>query len=969
MKKSYFILLLFLGIRSIFAQVGINTTTPNAQLEIKSSDQAAPSNTDGILIPKVDVFPATNPTAAQQGMLVYLTTTSGTNLPGFYFWDNSGTPSWKPITGSNIGSLDQAYDFGGAGNGKTITADAGAVTIDGTDGLVSTGVYTSGAIAPSGPGTRMVWNPRKAAFRAGDVDGIQWDDENIGIRSVAFGLRTTASGNSSSAFGQFSIASGAVATAFGRSTASGQLSTAFGANTIASGQFSTAFGIGSSANSSYSTAFGFSTSASQFVATAFGNQTIAMGHTSTAFGMANVALGDTSTAFGRHNIAKSYGETVIGIGATDYTPSSSGASQFGTANATDRLFVIGNAIDTNSNFSVDDSERSDALIILKNGLTRLPSTTNAMINAADGKTVVTKEYLQNTTGTLDQAYDFGGAGNGKTITADAGAVTIDGTDGLVSTGVYTSGAIAPSGPGTRMVWNPRKAAFRAGDVDGTQWDDENIGIRSVAFGLRTTASGNSSSAFGQFSTASGDVATAFGRSTASGLFSTSFGVLSTASGDYSTVFGVSTDSTGNISTAFGYNTTASGDISLAYGQGTNASGELSTAFGHGTTASGKLSASFGRLNAAKSYVETVFGIGATDYTPSTNGESQFRTTNATDRLFVIGNAIDANNNDFVDSSERSDALVILKNGNAGFGSSTPQDRLHVVGNIRMVDGNQSIGKVLTSDANGTATWQNASANAWGIIGNSGSNSATNFIGTTDNQSLAFRTNNIEKARITENGDIGIGTTTPARKVEISGAGDLYTRITNTSSSPVGIELKRSGSDWQIRNEGGDLIFAMSNDNFATINSVVRIGGSTFTPVTDNLIQLGQNSRRWLSVHAVNGVIQTSDATDKKEMLPLSYGLEKIKSLRPISFQWKDAKIDNSSTHLGFVAQEVQQVLPEVVVDHDWKEVPESQEKTWEKTEKLGMKYAEIIPVLVKAVQEQQAIIEVLKAKIEALEKK
>lgn len=670
MKKSYFLLLFFLGIKSIFAQVGINTTTPNAQLEIKSSDQTAPSNTDGILIPKVDVFPAINPTAVQQGMMVYLTTTSGTDLPGFYYWDNSGTPSWKAITGPNIGTLDQAYDFGGAGNGKTITADAGAVTIDGTDGLVSSGVYTSGAIAPSGPGTRMVWNPRKAAFRAGDVDGTQWDDENIGIRSVAFGLRTIASGNSSSSFGQLSVASGAVATAFGRSTASGLFSTSFG----------------------------------------------------------------------------------------------------------------------------------------------------------------------------------------------------------------------------------------------------------------------------QLSIASGDVATAFGRSASSGLFSTSFGYLSTASGDLST---------------------ASGEI-------TTASGLLSNASGYSTTASGVLSNSFGYGNFAKSYAETVFGVGATDYTPTVNGDIQ---VNAPDRLFVIGNAIDTNDNDIIDSSERSDALVILKNGNAGFGSSTPQDRLHVVGNIRMVDGNQSIGKVLTSDANGTATWQNASANAWGIIGNSGSNSATNFIGTTDNQSLAFRTNNIEKARITENGDIGIGTTTPARKVEISGAGDLYTRITNTSSSPVGIELKRSGSDWQIRNEGGDLIFAMSNDNFATINSVVRIGGSTFTPVTDNLIQLGQNSRRWLSVHAVNGVIQTSDATDKKEMLPLSYGLEKIKSLRPISFQWKDTKIDNSSTHLGFVAQEVQQVLPEVVVDHDWKEVPESQEKTWEETEKLGMKYAEIIPVLVKAVQEQQVIIEELKAKIEALEKK
>lgn len=70
MKKNYFLFLLFLGMQSILAQVGINTTTPNALLEIKSSDQTVPSNTDGILIPKVDVFPTTNPTASQQGMLV-----------------------------------------------------------------------------------------------------------------------------------------------------------------------------------------------------------------------------------------------------------------------------------------------------------------------------------------------------------------------------------------------------------------------------------------------------------------------------------------------------------------------------------------------------------------------------------------------------------------------------------------------------------------------------------------------------------------------------------------------------------------------------------------------------------------------------------------------------------------------------------------------------------------------------------
>lgn len=81
------------------AQVGVNTTAPNSQLDIRSSNQATPANTDGILIPKVDVFPAVNPTAAQQGMLVYLTTAVGPKQPGFYYWDNP-TLSWIGLNSS-----------------------------------------------------------------------------------------------------------------------------------------------------------------------------------------------------------------------------------------------------------------------------------------------------------------------------------------------------------------------------------------------------------------------------------------------------------------------------------------------------------------------------------------------------------------------------------------------------------------------------------------------------------------------------------------------------------------------------------------------------------------------------------------------------------------------------------------------------------------------------------------------------
>lgn len=110
---------------TIFAQVGINTTTPNAQLDIKSNNQAVPSNMDGILIPKIDVFPATNPTFAQQGMLVYLTTVAAGKQPGFYYWDNT-TVSWI-----GIGGGDSGWKL--TGNSGTNPASSFLGTIDDND--------------------------------------------------------------------------------------------------------------------------------------------------------------------------------------------------------------------------------------------------------------------------------------------------------------------------------------------------------------------------------------------------------------------------------------------------------------------------------------------------------------------------------------------------------------------------------------------------------------------------------------------------------------------------------------------------------------------------------------------------------------------------------------------------------------------------------------------------------------------
>ena len=83
MKKALLVLVFLLGI-SASAQVGISNTDPKAQLDISASNAFSPSNTDGLLIPRINFFPAINPTAEQNGILVFLTNFVVINAPGFY---------------------------------------------------------------------------------------------------------------------------------------------------------------------------------------------------------------------------------------------------------------------------------------------------------------------------------------------------------------------------------------------------------------------------------------------------------------------------------------------------------------------------------------------------------------------------------------------------------------------------------------------------------------------------------------------------------------------------------------------------------------------------------------------------------------------------------------------------------------------------------------------------------------------
>ena len=174
----------------------------------------------------------------------------------------------------------------------------------------------------------------------------------------------------------------------------------------------------------------------------------------------------------------------------------------------------------------------------------------------------------------------------------------EGDGAILATGVFDEGWTEPDlGEGTRMLWYPRKAAFRAGYVDGTQWDNGNIGEYSFAVGESTMADGDAAVAMGRESTASGSYSIAMGHNTSSsGVGSIAMGSGATSTMDGSIAIGHNTSATHDGATAMGYDTTASGHFSTALGQGTTASGDWATAIGSGIEASSTYTIAIGLDN-------------------------------------------------------------------------------------------------------------------------------------------------------------------------------------------------------------------------------------------------------------------------------------------------------------------------------------------------------------------------------------
>ena len=133
-------------------------------------------------------------------------------------------------------------------------------------------------------------------------------------------------------------------------------------------------------------------------------------------------------------------------------------------------------------------------------------------------------------------------------------------------------------------------------------------------------------------------------------------------------------------------------------------------------------------------------------------------------------------------------------------------------------------------------------------------------------------------------------------------------------------------------------------------------GGTVLPGADNAQNLGASGTRWSLIYSANGV-STSDETLKENIIECDLGIDFVMTLKPKSYNFKDLSEthqDFNKKHYGLIAQDLKDGLLKDSVDGN-------------KDGEYGLMYNDLIAPMIKAIQEQQTIIEDLKARIEKLE--
>lgn len=218
----------------------------------------------------------------------------------------------------------------------------------------------------------------------------------------------------------------------------------------------------------------------------------------------------------------------------------------------------------------------------------------------------------------------------------------------------------------------------------------------------------------------------------------------------------------------------------------------------------------------------------------------------------------------------------------------------------------------------------------------------------------------------------------------SGSNNMYhfTAISSTVNRGIGYESRTKWVGVEALVQNGTLgayggYFFAGNPSVVNYGVYAAAGGSNGTNY--GLFATSYSGSTNLSIYCSgNGVYtgtwsSSSDARLKKGIENLNKGLDVVMQLRPTSYEYRtdETKFKSmclpSGTHFGFIAQELESVLPTLVSNNIHKPGTGSSGTETETIDFKAVNYTELIPVLTKAIQEQQAQIEALKLEVKKLQ--
>jgi hypothetical protein len=231
------------------------------------------------------------------------------------------------------------------------------------------------------------------------------------------------------------------------------------------------------------------------------------------------------------------------------------------------------------------------------------------------------------------------------------------------------------------------------------------------------------------------------------------------------------------------------------------------------------------------------------------------------------------------------------------------------------------------------------------------------------------------------GNVGIGTNSTSANLDVVGTTELngtvsvannvwHKSITDNKNrfyfSPNSVTyFGGNGYVWRRSDDAADLLILLDNGNLGVgvsptyklhVNGNAFIGSTLFTNGINNSSSITSST-----VQAFGGMFSpffnvTSDKRLKTNIFDIENSIATVMQLRPVTYDKKTSieEKDYSYNEMGFIAQELQKVLPNTVFEGE------------DENKLLSVNYTSIIPLLTKAIQEQQAEIDELKRLVNEL---